>query len=301
MLDKMTPEERCLEFLSVILDITIVKPLMDVYYGKDVITKRKLTDFERGMQFATAVIGIVTLGTSGLIGAPLDQAANRLAKMILVDIASTSASYATGIVCDKLGLPVAITVIICIVVGTSTSITLNGIEFRKIKTAEVDYSIPTEKVVPPGSKNPVEVYTDGNAQVNRGKVDKYIRGKVELDVDGTTKRLRELENIQKNNPSLYTKEMDKEYKRLDSQLHNYQRSQEMSRTLINAGIQDTPENTKKIVDALFEAANEVKPPNETKIPKIIDGPNGKVIVESWWKVSPDGTKYLSTIILKPVK
>lgn len=33
-----------------------------------------------------------------------------------------------------------------------------------------------EEVIPPGSTHPVKVYTDGNTQINTGKIDTYIRG-----------------------------------------------------------------------------------------------------------------------------
>ena len=74
-----------------------------------------------------AVVGIITLGSSGILKMPLDQAAQQLGRTLLI-AAATSASYATGIVCEKLDLPVAVTVVLCITVGTATSLTLNGKE-----------------------------------------------------------------------------------------------------------------------------------------------------------------------------
>ena len=49
-------------FISGILDVTIVKPFIESIYGKDLITGEKLTDFERGMQLVNALVGAVTLG-----------------------------------------------------------------------------------------------------------------------------------------------------------------------------------------------------------------------------------------------
>ena len=63
---------------------------------------------------------------------PLDQAAQQLGRTLLIDAAATSASYATGIVCEELDLPVGLTVILCIAAGTAVSITLNGIEYRQV-------------------------------------------------------------------------------------------------------------------------------------------------------------------------
>ena len=54
-----------------------------------------------------------------------------------------------------------------------------------------------KKVVPLGSNHPAEVYTDGSAQINRGKVGTYARGKAELDIDAKQARINEIEAIKK--------------------------------------------------------------------------------------------------------
>jgi hypothetical protein len=88
-----------------------------------------------------------------------------------------------------------------------------------------------ETVMPKGAKNPVEVYTNGNTQINRGKVETYIRGKVTLDADATRQRIAELANICDHYPEAYTQDLFKEMKSLSEKLHNYDRSCEMSDTL----------------------------------------------------------------------
>ena len=62
----------------------------------------------------------------------------------------------------------------------------------------------------------------------------------------------------------------------------------------------TIENNQMIVENLFDAAKEVTDGN-TEIISYIEGANGKVQVISRWKVLPDDTRYLATVILKPVK
>ena len=74
----------------------------------------------------------------------------------------------------------------------------------------------------------------------------------------------------------------------------------MNITLNNVGITDTVENNRMITDNLLEAARQVESGN-TKIISYIEGTNGVVQVESWWNIMPDGTPYLTTVILKPVK
>lgn len=166
--------------------------------------------------------------------------------------------------------------------------------------AGVKSSLKTTEVTPPGSSHPVKVYTDGNAQINTGKIDTYMRGKVELDVDAVKSRINELKNIKKTNPENFNKNMKSELKSCEDKLHNYQRSQEMSKTLNNAGILDNAENNQMIAEELLEAAKSAKTGN-TEIISYIEGSNGKIQVVSRWKILDDGTPYLATVILKPIK
>lgn len=157
-----------------------------------------------------------------------------------------------------------------------------------------------EEFIPPNSTHSVKVYTDGNAKINTGKIDKYIRGKVELDIEVTVHRIQELETARKTNAKSFSKDMKKELEVCKDKLHNYQRSQEMCNTLNNAGIEDTIENNQMIVTNLLNASKKVKEGN-TEIVSYITGKNGKVQVISRWKILSDGMPYLATIILKPVK
>ena len=74
----------------------------------------------------------------------------------------------------------------------------------------------------------------------------------------------------------------------------------MSNTLNEAGIEDSIENNQMIVENLLDAAKEVTEGN-TKITSYIEGVNGKLQVVSRWKILSDGTPYLATVILKPMK
>ena len=115
-----------------------------------------------------------------------------------------------------------------------------------------------------------------------------------------------MKDIRKLNPESFTKEMKKELIIYEEELHkkyrlhNYQRSQEMNNTLNEAGIEDSIENNQMIVENLLDAAKEVTDGN-TEIISYIEGVNGKVQVVSRWKILPDGTPYLATVILKPMK
>ena len=99
-------------FISGILDVTIVKPFIESIYGKDLITGEKLTDFERGMQLVNALVGAVTLGQGALA---LDftkmtgkDVAVELIKTWGIDALSDISAFTVGYACDELGLPVGV-------------------------------------------------------------------------------------------------------------------------------------------------------------------------------------------------
>ena len=157
--------------------------------------------------------------------------------------------------------------------------------------------IRIEDSMPPGSSHPIKVYTDGNALINTGKIDIYIRGKVKLDVETTRRKVEQLEKISREN---YEPKITQDIMMYRSKLHNYERSQEMSRTLNNAGIVDTMENNLMIADNLLKTAKSVKDGiNQTVC--YIEGTKGKVKIEAKWKILPNGKPYLATMILKPMK
>ena len=177
---------------------------------------------------------------------------------------------------------------------------LDGVKAVIEKAELADKPFWIEEVTPPGSNHPVKIYTDGNAQINTGKIEIYIRGKVKLDVAPTEARIAELEKIKKNFPEEFTEELGKELEMLKQKLHNYKRSIEMNNTLETAGIPDTVVNNEKIAENLLEAAKQVTAGN-TEVISYIEGTAGKVQIVSRWNISEDGKKYLATVILKPVK
>lgn len=74
----------------------------------------------------------------------------------------------------------------------------------------------------------------------------------------------------------------------------------MSKTLLNAGIEDTLENNQIIVENLLTANKNVSLSN-TEVISYLEGQKGRIQIVSRWKVLEDGTPYLATVILKPVK
>jgi hypothetical protein len=171
-----------------------------------------------------------------------------------------------------------------------------------IKGGSKSSAISVTEATPPGSSHPVKVYTDGNAQINTGKIDTYIRGNIKepSNYGELKQRINDLKKIQNNNPSEFTKTMKKELIAGEKTVHNYERSKGMGELLNDAGIVDTPKNNEMIAKSILNAAKEVTPEN-TKIVSYIKGTNKTVLVESWWIIDSDGIPYCSTIILKAVK
>ena len=110
----------------------------------------------------------------------------------------------------------------------------------------------------------------------------------------------EITKIKNNNPKEFTKELKKEFKQIDSTIHNYERSKAMGKLLNEARIADTIENNEMIANIVLDSAKDATKEN-TKISRYLEGVNGKVIAESWWIVGSDDIPYCSTIIIKAVK
>ena len=176
------------------------------------------------------------------------------------------------------------------------------ISFEAVRnpSQEQGIEIRVEEMIPPGAKKPIRVYTDGYAIVNAGKVESYIRGKVEVDLAAEEAKQEKLIRIMENTPEAFTDHMEEDLQASIDKVHNYIRSKEMNTTLETAGILDDERNTLVIAGNLMDAAKQVKKGN-TKIYSYIEGPNDRVEIESWWKIMKDGTPYLATLILRPVK
>ena len=131
-----TKDQPFKQFLSALLDITIVVPLYEMCTGEDFITKEDLSDFERGMKGVSAVVGLFTLGQSEIWGMPLKEGLISFGKYVAVDAASTTVSYWTGYACNEMGLPLPLTIIFATAAGMGTSYGLNSLLFNNGITLE---------------------------------------------------------------------------------------------------------------------------------------------------------------------
>ena len=113
------------EFISAVLDITAVKPLIECCTGYDMITGEDLSDFERGMKGVSAVVSLFTLGQGSIVmnggKLALGETLKMGAKILAVDAISTGVSYGTSEICQAMGCPGGLTLVLSLLAGMGTS------------------------------------------------------------------------------------------------------------------------------------------------------------------------------------
>lgn len=116
-----TMDKPVLEFISVLLDITIIKPVIEAFLGYDMITKENLSDLDRVFKIVGALIDIVTLFVgikgSGILKIISKENLQYTGKTMVVDMISNGVTYGVQKSGKELGLPAYITLIISLVTG----------------------------------------------------------------------------------------------------------------------------------------------------------------------------------------
>jgi hypothetical protein len=166
------------------------------------------------------------------------------------------------------------------------------------KKAMRDNGLKIEEFTAPSTGKVIKTYVDRNAVVPVDKVEKFMRG----NVQDVSSELKEMNKFKQQNRKLFdsdpanAKRLDK----LKDMQKNYNRSKALNQNLESIGLNNTPENNKTIFKNLLEAGNNVTPETREWFPSILEGPNGKLQMESTWKILDDGRKYLSTVVTKPI-
>jgi hypothetical protein len=110
-----------LEFVSCILDVTMLKPLIEMCWGYDLITGEDLSDFERGMKGVFAVIDVVSLmigiKASGVVKIFSKNTLKMAGKSVLLDAFGGAGAYGIGQIGQELGLPLPITLLMSMGAG----------------------------------------------------------------------------------------------------------------------------------------------------------------------------------------
>jgi hypothetical protein len=110
-----------LEFVSCILDVTMLKPLIEMCWGYDLITGEDLSDFERGMKGVFAVIDVVSLmigiKASGVVKIFSKNTLKMAGKSVLLDAFGGAGAYGIGQIGQELELPLPITLLMSMGAG----------------------------------------------------------------------------------------------------------------------------------------------------------------------------------------
>ncbi|MEK4043779.1 hypothetical protein NSU18_08945 [Paenibacillus sp. FSL H8-0048] len=159
-----------------------------------------------------------------------------------------------------------------------------------------------KEVIAPSTGKPIKVYTDGNTTIPIDKIEKYMRGKVNVNIQELSKELRELKQLRQTQRKVFDADPQnaERIKRLESMKHNYERSDDMRKKLESIGLNDTPESNQSISKHLLDVGKNITPENRLDFPSVLEGPNGRVKVLTTWSIV-EGKPYLSTIKLIPIK
>ena len=130
-----------LNFVSSVLDITIIKPIIEACTGEDLITGEDLTDMERGLKVVFAVVDLVTLG--GAIAVTkfsemgLKEGLKAFGKTALIDFAGNTAACGVGALGETFDWPVPITMMLSLAAGITVSISGNKLLFKNADGIEI--------------------------------------------------------------------------------------------------------------------------------------------------------------------
>ncbi|WOO37863.1 pre-toxin TG domain-containing protein [Anaerocolumna sp. AGMB13020] len=95
-------------------DLTIVIPIYEAATGKTLITGDYLTNTEGAIKLVSATVSFVTLGQ----GALASKGGVAFAKLFAAEVVPEAAGT-TVIVCDKAGVPSAVTISLAMLLGTT--------------------------------------------------------------------------------------------------------------------------------------------------------------------------------------
>lgn len=132
-----------LNFVSSVLDITIIKPVIEACTGED------LTDMERGLKVVFAMVDLVTLG--GAIAATkfsemgLKEGLKAFGKTALIDFAGNTAACGVGALGETFDWPVPITMMLSLAAGITVSISGNKLLFKNADGIEIGSKTLSER------------------------------------------------------------------------------------------------------------------------------------------------------------
>ncbi len=168
-----------------VLDATIIKPLIESVTGEDMITGEDLSEFEKGMKLASGVVSLFTLGQGGVIinggRVAFQSTLVTMGKMVAIDMVTTGVTYGTSELCQKMGMPGSVTMLLSMLAGGKVGSTLNN---KWLANLSAEDAARFWKNLEPGEKLPPGMTGDEYAKYLKGlgRVDDAAAlGKVDYD------------------------------------------------------------------------------------------------------------------------
>lgn len=158
-----------------------------------------------------------------------------------------------------------------------------------------------EEVIAPQSGKAIKVYTDGKSIIPVDKIEKYLRGKVNVNMEEVAKELRDLKQLKQTQRKVFDADRQNSIrmKQLEKMKHNFERSDSMRKSLEEIGLGDTIKNNQSIAKHLMEVGKQINAENALDFKSVLTGPNGNLKVLTTWKMV-EGQPYLATVKLIPM-
>ena len=197
-----------LNFVSSVLDITIIKPVIEACTGEDLITGEDLTDMERGLKVVFAMVDLVTLG--GAIAATkfsemgLKEGLKAFGKTALIDFAGNTAACGVGALGETFDWPVPVTMMLSLAAGITVSISGNKLLFKNADGIEIgsktlsddDLKIVEQTIEGENYSNLTEVVSAKEAEVYLHFLES---GSIEGMTESELKAVQKIEELIKSN------------------------------------------------------------------------------------------------------
>ena len=123
-----------LSFVSSVLDITIIKPLIEACTGEDLITGEDLSDLERGLKVVFAIVDMVTIGgavaATKLSEMELKEGLKALGKTVAIEFAANTTVCGVSALGEAFDWPIPITIMLSLATGITVSCKGNKLLFE---------------------------------------------------------------------------------------------------------------------------------------------------------------------------
>ena len=289
-----------LNFVSSVLDVTIIKPIIEACTGED------LTDMERGLKVVFAMVDLVTLG--GAIAATkfsemgLKEGLKAFGKTALIDFAGNTAACGVGALGEAFDWPVPVTMMLSLAAGITVSISGNKLLFKNADGIEIgsktlsddDLKIVEQTIEGENYSNLTEVVSAKEAEVYLHFLES---GSTEGMTESELKAVQKIEELIKSNKIDYDGILKIRNETVKSDV-------EVVRNTTEDSVEDVgksaAEDAGKVVESgsssnKFSNWDDMKDAYKGKVTKFLKGnkPKGSPIPKNWFEKG--GTLEIETL------